>query len=132
MVKNRQAVALGMLLLAFLYLYIVSYEDAQEKIRVRECVEQAKNRIDLDQTMSAVMIKGRLYYDTGMESPQRAGCGVRHGSITSTVGRMELPTKDDQSNFGTDYTYCFLTDAAVVLYLNETGTLFVSLDEEQP
>lgn len=128
--KNRQAVALGMLLLAFLYLYTVLYDDAQETVKVREYVEQAKAGIDRNKETPAVMIRGRLYYDTGMESPRMTGCSLRHGIITSTVGRMELPTKDDQSNFGTDFTYCYMTDDAVVLFMDEKGILFVSLDEE--
>ena len=52
-----------------------------------------------------VMVDGKLYYDTGKESTVSARCGVMDGEITSTVDGSEIPTKDNQSNFGTGFEY---------------------------
>ena len=129
MIKNRQAAVLGVLILAFLYLYTVFYEKVQEEESVREYVEQAKRDIELDKAVRAVMIKGKLYYDTGKESPQYH-CGLLHGAITSTVDGSEMPAEDNQSNFGIDYGYCYITDDAVDLKINEKWILFVCQNEE--
>lgn len=127
--KNRQAAILGVLIIAFLYLYTVMYEDVQKTETVRECVEQAKRDIEWDKTMPAVMIEGRLYYDTGTESPFRRRC-VWHGAITSAVDSSQMPTEDNQSNFGTDFGYCYITDDAVELFINEKWIIFACQDEE--
>lgn len=128
--KSHQAAALGMLLIAFLYLYFVfDYQDVQKTETVRECVEQAKRDIEWDKTMPAVMIKGRLYYDTGTESPFMRHC-VWHGVITSAVDSSQMPTEENQSNFGTDFGYCYITDDAVDLFINEKWIIFACRDEE--
>ena len=129
MVKNRQAVTLGVLIIALLYVYMAFYEMVEEKESVKESVEQAKRDIEWDKAMRAVMIEGKLYYDTGKESPQYH-CGLLHGSITSTVDGTEMPTEDNQSNFGTDYGYCYITDDAVDLKIDEKWILFVCQNEE--
>lgn len=51
-----------------------------------------------------VQVDGELYYDTGMISDV-VGCGMMDGEITSTVSADEVPSKDNQSNFGADYGY---------------------------
>ena len=40
-----------------------------------------------------VMIDGKLYLDTGMESSVEARCGVMDGEITSSVDGTKKPTK---------------------------------------
>lgn len=131
MIKNRQAATLGVLIIAFLYLYTVFYEGVQEEESVKkEYVEQAISDIEWDKVVRAVMIEGKLYYDTEKESPPRYRCGVVHGAITSTVDGSEIPTEDNQSNFGTDYGYCYVTDDAVELKIDKKWILFVCRGEE--
>ena len=129
MIKNHQAVSLGLLIIAFLYLYTVFYEEAQEEESVKEYVEQAKSDIEWDKVARVVMIEGKLYYDTGKESP-KYHCGLVHGAITSMVDGTEIPTEDNQSNFGTDYGYCYITDDAVDLKIDEEWIIFVCQNEE--
>ena len=94
-------------------------------------MEQAISDIEWDKVVRAVMIEGKLYYDTEKESLPRYRCGgVVHGAITSTVDGSEMPTEDNQSNFGTDYGYCYITDDAVELKINEKWILFVCHNEE--
>jgi len=126
MIKNHQAIALGMLIIAMLYVYIVFYEDAQEAKAVRQCVEQAKSDIEWNEIMPAVMINGILYYDTGKESPQMRLCDPHLGEIVSTVDSSKMPTENNQSNFGTCFEYYYITDGAVALYKDEKWIMFVS------
>ena len=54
-----------------------------------------------------IMVEGVLYGDTGTESlltDRRSGFD---GEITSRVDQSQLPTENDQSNFGTGYGYQF-------------------------
>ena len=52
-----------------------------------------------------VMVDGVLYADTGRPSSVTARCGTMDGEITSTVEAGQVPSRDDQSNFGTGYGY---------------------------
>ena len=46
-----------------------------------------------------VKIGGEFYYDTGRTS-DALRCGVMDGKITSSVDGTEIPSEDNQSNFG--------------------------------
>lgn len=52
-----------------------------------------------------VMVDGVLYYDAGRLSTVSARCGNMDGEITSAVDCSEIPTENNQSNFGTGYGY---------------------------
>ena len=74
-----------------------------------------------------VRVNGVLYLDTGYESTLDARCGVMDGEITSQVDGSEMPTEDDQSNFGTGYGYQYGTEEGTVeLYMNEQWRVFAT------
>lgn len=78
-----------------------------------------------------VMVNGVLYQDTGKESTVDGRCGNMDGEITSTVDGSELPTEDDQSNFGcigTGYQYGPDEDT-IELYLNGVWTVFTRTEQ---
>lgn len=50
------------------------------------------------------------------------------GEITSSVESWEIPVKDDQSNFGTGYTYQYGTENTVVVYINGKRIVFEAED----
>ena len=52
-----------------------------------------------------VMVDGKLYLDTGFDASGEERCGMMDGTIDSTVSGSEKPTKNNQSNFGTGYSY---------------------------
>ena len=77
-----------------------------------------------------VMVDGRLYQDTGRESTLTGRCGVLDGEITSAVSSQEVPSKDDQSNFGTGFGYQIGPDPDTIeVYLNETWMVFEAVDQ---
>ena len=76
----------------------------------------------------AVMIKGILYFDTNEVLTDVASCGLMDGEITSSVESWEIPVKDDQSNFGTGYTYQYGTENTVVVYINGKRIVFEAED----
>ena len=59
----------------------------------------------LNDRIPMVMADGAMYYDTGRESTVTGRCGVMDGEITSAVERTEVPSENNQSNFGAGYGY---------------------------
>lgn len=52
-----------------------------------------------------VMVNGIVYYDTGYKSSINDRCENMDGQITSECLGSEVPTEDNQSNFGKGYGY---------------------------
>ena len=73
----------------------------------------------LNDRIPMVMADGAMYYDTGRESTVTGRCGVMDGEITSAVDRTEVPSENNQSNFGAGYGY---------QWGPEKGTLEVCMD----
>ncbi len=83
----------------------------------------AENRVEWDK-IPMVMVDGKLYYDTGKESSIDGRCAVMDGEISSSVDGSEIPTEDDQSNFGTGYGYQYGADDTIELLINEKWIVF--------
>ena len=73
----------------------------------------------LNDRIPMVMADGAMYYDTGRESTVTGRCGVMDGEISSAVERTEVPSENNQSNFGAGYGY---------QWGPEEGTLEVCID----
>ena len=79
-----------------------------------------------------VMVDGKLYLDTGMESSVEARCGVMDGDITSSVDGMKKPTQDGESNFGTGYGYQYgPQEGTIEIFMNEKWWVFATEDVRQ-
>lgn len=72
------------------------------------------------------MIQGELYFYTGYENNSMQRCGMMDGEITSTVDTNEIPTKDNQSNFGIGYSYQYGTTGKIEIYRNDTWQIFAT------
>ena len=75
-----------------------------------------------------VMVNGKLYYDTGNESTIDGRCGGMDGEITTAVDGSEIPTQDNQSNFGTGFGYQFGPDDTIEVFMNEKWIVFAHRD----
>lgn len=64
-----------------------------------------------------VFINDKLFYDTGKEIAMTR-CGVMDGKILSTVERFEIPTQENQSNFGEGYEYQFIDEQNISILIN--------------
>ncbi|MCI5774644.1 MAG: hypothetical protein MR210_08790 [Erysipelotrichaceae bacterium] len=71
-----------------------------------------------------VMVNGKLYYDTGIESTIEGRCGLMDGKITSSVDGTETPIEDNQSNFGTGFEYQYGADNTIEIFMNEKWIVF--------
>ncbi|WP_353095656.1 hypothetical protein [Tissierella praeacuta] len=65
-----------------------------------------------------VMINGELYFDTNRESDINGRCGVMDGEISSTVDTSEIPTQNNQSNFGAGYEYQYIDEISIDIYMS--------------
>lgn len=83
----------------------------------------AENRVEWDK-IPMVMVDGKLYYDTGKESSIDGRCAMMDGEISSSVDGSEIPTEDDQSNFGTGYGYQYGADDTIELLINGKWIVF--------
>ena len=73
---------------------------------------------ELTDRIPMVMVDGRLYYDTGKESTRVNRPQEPDGEITSTVDGTQIPTEDDQSNFGAGYVYQYGENDTIEVCLN--------------
>lgn len=85
----------------------------------------------LSDIIPTVMVDGILYSDTGRESEIDARCGVMDGEITSTVIESEIPTKNNQSNFGKGYGYQRVAEDIIEVYRNGKWCIFEPIHEDE-
>lgn len=93
-------------------------------------LEQAKADVMWDRILM-VRVNGKLYYDTGRESTVSGRCGNMDGEITSTVDGTEIPTEDNQSNFGSGFDYQYGSDDTIEVYMNEKWFVFEYREESE-
>ena len=94
------------------------------------CTACGKNSVernvstDVQLTARAVFVNGALYLDTGNPSVVEGRCGVMDGEITDTVSSSALPTKNDQSNFGTGFGYQWGADDTLEIEIDDEFVVF--------
>ena len=104
-------------------------EPIAESISVEEAggediIENGAEESVLDDRIPMVMVNDVLYLDTGEESSLTVRCGMMDGEITSTVDVSEIPSENDQSNFGTGYGYQYGEENTIEIYMNEKWWVF--------
>lgn len=55
--------------------------------------------------------------------------GVMDGEISSTVNPSEIPTQDNQSNFGSGYGYQYIGEKKIDIHINEKWMRFEKSEE---
>lgn len=70
-----------------------------------------------------ILIDGMLYLDTGKETPMGAAASVS-GKIRSFVDTTEIPTENEQSNFGFVGNSYALGDGALYVEIDNKWILF--------
>lgn len=94
------------------------------------CACKGQNPTEIEENIRAVMVEGRLYYDTGLIPEQLPTCGTMDGEITSSVAEDELPEVNGQSNFGVGIGYQnYGHNEIIVLTDREDWSIFRCDDE---
>ena len=111
MAKKFFALILSLMLLVTLLVTATGCADQE--------TETAYDRIPM------VRIDNTLYLDTGHDAS--APNKEPDGTITSEVSGSEEPKENDQSNFGTGFSYCFGDDEGTMLIdMNGAWRLFAT------
>lgn len=77
-----------------------------------------------------IMVDGQLYYDTGRDTPHTGPrCGTMDGTITSSVDSDQVPTVNDQSNFGTGYGYQRWEEDTIEVLIQDQWRVFQTESE---
>lgn len=72
-----------------------------------------------------VMVNDKLYYDTGRESTIELRCGNMDGEITSSVDGTQVPTQNNESNFGSGFGFQYgREEDTIEVYMNEKWIVF--------
>ena len=104
---------------------LVSNTPTEETTPIQKNVSSTNDAESLNDIIPLVMVKGKLYIDTGRESTVDSRCGMMDGEITSTVKSSEQPTEDNQSNFGVGYGYQIgAEEGTIEIYKNEKWWIF--------
>ena len=88
------------------------------------CNAPTTKEVPLGDSRPMIMVEGTLYYDTGKVSTAEREDSLFDGEIASTVNQSEIPTENNQSNFGTGYGYQFGTEGTIEVYINEKWAIF--------
>ncbi len=107
--------------------YHYEAEDAEEEELPILMTESDPESSEWDK-IPMVMVDGKLYYDTGEESNMDARCGVMDGEITSSVDGSEIPSEDNQSNFGTGFGYQYGDNDTLEICMNGKWIIFAQRD----
>lgn len=83
----------------------------------------------LDAIVPALQVNGELYYLAGESWFSLEECGMMDGEITSTVERWEMPTEDNQSNFG-KYSYQFGNEGFIKILQDGTWYYYGTRSEK--
>lgn len=105
------------------YEVVAVSEDELPRLPKEEDSNRDSDTLQWDKILM-VMVNGRLYYDTGKESTIEGRCGVMDGKITSNVEDSEIPTEDNQSNFGTGFEYQYGDDDTIEIFMNKKWIVF--------
>ncbi len=68
-----------------------------------------------------LMVDDALYYCIGLPADEVAKCGVMDGEIETSVDEDEIPTQNNQSNFGTGYGWQRTRHNEVEVYMPYNG-----------
>lgn len=86
--------------------------------------EETNHIAEKEEHRRMVMVKGELYIDTGKESDLGPRCGVMDGEISLTIEETKIPTRNNQSNFGSGYGYQYVFNNSIDVYMNQKWIRF--------
>lgn len=118
-----------------MYIRLVSAQNSDNYIDIRtgnidDFIDQAETNTMWDR-IPMVMVNDKLYYDTGKESTVSGRCGNMDGEITLEVDGSEIPTENNQSNFGTGFGYQYGVNDTIEIYMNEKWFVFEYREEKE-
>ena len=93
-------------------------------------VVQNEQTADTGSYPPCVMVDGVIYKDTGYVASM-PGCGTMDGEIVSTVAGTELPSENNQSNFGSGYHYQRSSEGQLIVVIDDERIIFRDIEKEK-
>ena len=91
-------------------------------------VVQNEQTADTGSYPPCVMVDGVIYKDTGYVASM-PGCGTMDGEIVSTVAGTELPSENNQSNFGSGYHYQRSSEGQLIVVIDDERIIFRDIEK---
>ena len=125
----KRIIVFGMVLMMALTACGKSKEDITSDLSYEETdvAESQKDADAEDGTWARtpmVMVDDKLYFDTGKENTGNRRCGTPDGAITTTVDVTEIPTENNQSNFGTGFDYQYGAEDTIEICMDGKWMIF--------
>ena len=92
-------------------------------------VVQNEQTADTGSYPPCVMVDGVIYKDTGYVASM-PGCGTMDGEIVSTVAGTELPSENNQSNFGSGYHYQRSSEGQLIVVIDDERIIFRDIEKD--
>ena len=105
---------------------IVSVETENKE---NDDVVQNEQIADTGSYPPCVMVDGVIYKDTGYVASM-PGCGTMDGEIVSTVAGTELPSENNQSNFGSGYHYQRSSEGQLIVVIDDERIIFRDIEKD--
>ena len=108
----------------------VKYEKGYAKfaIKNRDTV-QNEQKSENGAYPPCVKVDGVIYKDTGYVASM-PGCGTMDGEIVSAVEGTELPSENDQSNFGSGYQYQRSSEGQIIVVMDGERIIFRDIEKD--
>lgn len=100
--------------------FVYSNKLSYNKISVQPNI---KHTSDKEEIKRAIMVDGKVYYDTGKESTGLR-CGTLDGKIEENIPNTEIPYKDNQSNFKGTYGYQYTQANCIEVLIDGKWIIF--------
>ncbi len=123
---------IGILMILIIGGYFVGTKMFEGKKPVTENQEKKQDDylVEEKKVPRIVKVNGILYYDTGKLSTVEGRCGMPDGYIHTTVLPNEIPSQENESNFGSEYGFQYETENTIAVILPTGWTVFSSNEEE--
>lgn len=108
--------------------YPAGLENVTSIVVVEENEDPAQMEPEYDYP-SCVMVDDILYKDTGYIDSM-SSCGTMDGEITSSVDSSELPSENNQSNFGTGYEYQRSMEGYLTVVIDGQNIIFQDINSD--
>jgi hypothetical protein len=99
------------------------------KVTLEEMTDESPEATAID-VCPAIMVNGEVYFDTNHKSTAAGRCGIMDGQITSECSNSEIPSINNQSNFGTGYGYQYGGRKGTIEVLLDDGEWYVFAKED--
>ncbi|MCI8621897.1 MAG: hypothetical protein HFJ50_09690 [Clostridia bacterium] len=131
MKKNEKIMILVLFLILAIMCVVLFLTKSKQKTPLETGVNSqnsANNEIlqegSKETNVRAIMVNGKVYYDSGKNNNGMLRCGVMDGKITSNIEKNKIPTVDNQANFEGEYDYQYGTANTIEVRIDDDWIIF--------